>query len=126
MIRDLSLTLQALLDDPALATDFPELFAAQIVFDRPSDGFNPNVPTIDLFLFDVRENLELRSAEPLAVRSNRQFSLTQPPLRVACSYLVTAWAAGGGDLPLQEQRLLSQTLQVLARYPSIPTGSAPR
>ena len=43
-----------------------------------------------------------------------------PPLRVACTYLVTAWPVGGSELTLQEHELLGQTLQVLARNPTIP------
>lgn len=120
MIKDLSLTLQAILDDPGLESQFPDLFAAQIAFERPSDTFTPGQATVDLFLFDIRENAELRNSEPTAVRSNGQFTLKKAPLRVACSYLVTAWPTGGGDLNLQEHRLLGQALQVLARYPQIP------
>jgi hypothetical protein len=122
MIRDLSLTLQAILDDTALASDFPELFAAQVAFDRPTESFNPSVPTINLFLFNVRENMELRSNEPQVTLSGGLFSTKRAPIRVACSYLLTAWPAGGGDLPLQEHRLLSQALQVLSRYPLIPNS----
>ena len=120
MIRDLSLTLQAVLDDATLAGDFPELLAAQVSFDRPSEGFSPGVPTVDLFLFDVRENMELRSNEPQKTRTNGDIAIQRPPLRVACSYLLTAWPVGGADLALQEHRLLSQALEVLSRYPQIP------
>lgn len=122
MIRDLSETLRALLDDPALASAFPELAAAQIVFDRPTEQFNPAQATVDLFLYDIRENLELRSSEPLLERHNGQAVIHPPPLRVACSYLVTAWPVGGAELPLQEHRLLSQTLQALSRHPTIPAS----
>src|SRR5262249_4707904 len=118
---DLSLTLQALLDDSALAGSFPELAAAQILFDRPAETFNPTQPTIDLFLYDIRENMELRSSEPTYERLSTQVRIIPPPLRVACSYLITAWPASGADLVLQEHRLLSQVLQVLSRYPTIPT-----
>lgn len=120
MIRDLSLTLRSLLDDPALATVFPELAAAQVVFDRPAESFNPAQTTVNLFLYDIRENLELRSSEPLLERHSGQAIIHPPPLRVACAYLVTAWPVGGTELPLQEHRLLSQTLQVLAGHPTIP------
>jgi hypothetical protein len=120
MIRDLSLTLQAMLDDPALGATFPELAAAQIVFDRPVETFNPTQTTIDLFLYDIRENMELRSTEPTLRRLNGQVEIHRPPLRVICSYLITAWPVGGTDLALQEHRLLSQVLQVLSRYPKIP------
>jgi hypothetical protein len=120
MIRDLSLTLQAILDDPALGGTFPELAAAQIVFDRPLETFNPTQTTIDLFLYDIRENMELRSNEPMLRRLNGQVEIHPPALRVACSYLITAWPVGGADLALQEHRLLSQVLQVFSRYPKIP------
>jgi hypothetical protein len=36
--------------------------------------------------------------------------------------LVTAWPVGGAELPLQEHRLLSQTLQTLSRHPTIPAS----
>lgn len=122
MIRDLSETLRAILDDPALAAEFPELAAAQVVFDRPTDQFNPQQTTIDLFLYDVRENMELRSNEPVIERNNGTATIHRPPMRVVCSYLVTAWPVGGAEPPLQEHRLLSQTIQVLARYPTIPAS----
>jgi Pvc16 N-terminal domain/Carboxypeptidase regulatory-like domain len=120
MIRDLSTTLQAILSDPSLATPFPELSKAMIAFDRPDDGFKPAQTTIDLFLFDVRENMELRSNEPTIERLNGQAVIHRAPMRVACTYLVTAWPVGGTDLVLQEQRLLAQVLQVLSSYPIIP------
>jgi hypothetical protein len=122
MINDLSLTLRAILDDPALATTFPELAAAQVVFDRPTEQFNPSQTTIDLFLYDVREDMELRNNEPIVERQNGTAVIKRPPLRVACSYLLTVWAVGGGELPLQEQKILSQALMVLSRYPTIPAA----
>ena len=122
MIRDLSTTLQAILSDPSLAVPFPELSKALIAFDRPDDGFKPAQTTVDLFLFDVRENMELRSNEPKIKRLNGQAVIHQAPMRVACTYLITAWPVGGTDLALQEQRLLTQTLQVLSTYPRIPAS----
>jgi hypothetical protein len=122
MIRDLSTTLQAILTDPSLAALFPELSKAQIAFDRPEDGFKPGQTTIDLFLFDVRENMELRSNEPRIERLNGQVVTHPAPMRVVCTYLVTAWAVGGTDLALQEQRLLTQVLQVLSGHPTIPAA----
>ena len=122
MIRDLSLTMQAILDDPALAAAFPELAAAQILFDRPVEGFKPAQATVDLFLYDVRENMELRSNEPIIERNNGQAIIHRPPMRVLCSYLVTAWPGNvtGDEMALGEHRLLGQTLQALSRFPTIP------
>lgn len=124
MIRDLSSTLQAMLSDPSLAGPFPELSKAVIAFDRPDDSFKPNQTTIDLFLFDIRENMELRSNEPKIQRQNGTAVIQQAPIRVACTYLVTAWPGGGTgtDLVLQEQRLLSQALQVFSMNPKIPAS----
>jgi Pvc16 N-terminal domain len=116
VIRDLSLALRAMLTQPGLPA---ELAAAQIAFDRPGETFTPGQTTVDLFLYDIRENLELRSAEPTIERVNGQAVRHPPPLRVACTYLVTAWPVGGSELTLQEHELLGQTLQVLARHPTI-------
>ena len=120
MIRDLSETLRAILDDPTLAASFPELAAAQILFDRPVEQFNPGQTTINLYLYDVRENMELRSNEPIIERNNGQAVLRRAPIRVLCSYLLTAWPVGGAEPQLQEHRLLSQAIQLLSRFPTIP------
>jgi uncharacterized protein DUF4255/carboxypeptidase family protein len=120
MIRDLSATLEDVLTDPVLTADFPELAAATVVFDRPTDTFSPLFTAIDLFLFDIRENLELRSSEPRLERRGTEAVLRPAPRRIDCSYLVTAWPSGGADLALQEHRLLSQVLQLLSRIPTIP------
>jgi hypothetical protein len=122
MIDDLSRTLQAILDDPSLAEVFPELSGALVSFDRPADPYNPAQTTINLFLYDIRENVELRSSEPVIARNNGQATMLPGPLRVACSYLLTAWPVGGTDLALQEQRLLGQALLVLSRYKEIPAN----
>lgn len=122
MIRDLSETLQAVLDDPSLGDSFPELAGAQVAFDRPSEQFSPSQTTINLFLFDIRENTVLRSKEPIVERKDGRALVRQPPKRIDCSYLVTAWAAGstGPRLVLEEHELLGQAMQVFARYPTIP------
>jgi hypothetical protein len=117
MIRDLSLTLRAILDQPGLPT---ELAAAQIVFDRPTEPLAPSPTAVDLFLDDIRENVDLRSNGLIVERFNGQSRIHRPPLRVACSYLVTAWPIGDEEPALQEHRLLSQVLALLSRYPTIP------
>lgn len=119
MIRDLSQTLGQILTQGGLP---PELTSAQIVFDRPADPFDPGQTAVDLFLYDIRENVDLRNNEPSISRQNGNAVITRQPLRILCSYLVTAWPKGGTDLILQEHRLLSQVLQVLSRYPIIPAN----
>jgi uncharacterized protein DUF4255/carboxypeptidase family protein len=119
-IDDLSGTLKAVLKDNSFATMFPELHGAAIIFDRPSDTLAPAQTSVDLFLYDIRENLDLRLNEVTSTRVGNQIITHPAPLRLACSYLATAWPVGGVDLPLQEQRLLSQVLVVLSHYPMIP------
>lgn len=117
MIRDLSQTLRAVLTQPGLPA---ELAAARISFDAPTEDYRPTQTEINLFLYDIRENAELRLNEPIIERRNGQAIIHRPPLRVACSYLVTAWPIGGTELSLQQHRLLAQVLQVLLRLPTIP------
>jgi hypothetical protein len=119
MIRDLSQTLRAMLKQSGLPK---ELAAAEIAFDRPGQNFRPGQTIINLFLYDIRENLELRNAEPVLERVNGHAVRHPRPLRVDCTYLVTAWPVGGEDIALQEHDLLAQTLQVFARHPTIPIG----
>jgi hypothetical protein len=119
-IDDLSGTLKAVLQDNSFAAMFPELHGADIIFDRPSDTLAPAKTSVDLFLYDIRENLDLRLNEVTTARAGNQIITHPAPLRLACSYLATAWPVGGVDLPLQEQRLLSQVLVVLSHYPLIP------
>ncbi|HEV2705499.1 MAG TPA: Pvc16 family protein [Pyrinomonadaceae bacterium] len=118
----MSETLQAMLDDENLAASFPELVEAQVSFDRPSEQFSPSQTTVNLFLFDIRENMELRSNEPLIQRRNGEAVIRRALKRIDCSYLVTAWATGstGQKLILDEHELLGQAMQVFMRYPTIP------
>jgi Pvc16 N-terminal domain/Carboxypeptidase regulatory-like domain len=137
MIDDLSKTLKFILSSEAKKEPkvFPNLAAAEIEFARPLKDYKPKPPqTVCLFLYDIRENRELRSNEPSRVMRDGKPVIERPPLRVDCSYLVTAWPAEttiadpgkadqetAGDLVLLEHLLLSEVLQVLARYPVIPS-----
>jgi hypothetical protein len=111
MIRDLSETLSALLA-PAVPAD--------ISFERPTDLFQPTQTTVNVFLYEVRENVELRNNEPILRRVGTETRRVPPPVRLDCAYLVTAWPVGGADIALQEHRLLSQVLQRLLGVPTIP------
>jgi hypothetical protein len=84
MIDDHSRTLRAILTRKDLP---PELAGAQIVFDHPSETFNPQQTTVDLFLYDIREDLELRSNEEVIEHLDGRVITHRPPMRVACSYL---------------------------------------
>lgn len=119
MIRDLSLTLKKILEDSKLPDP---LKSARIVFDHPAAPFAPTQLTVDVFLYGIRENLELRSNEPIIERNNGQATMVRSPKRVACSYLITAWPVGGEEPALQEHQILSQVLMALSQYPTIPAS----
>jgi hypothetical protein len=122
MIDDLDRSLEAL-----LRHDLPPSLVAQvsISFAAPDDRFPPAsvaLPAIDLFLYNVQENRDLRSNERIIDRpGNGVVVLRQPPVRVECSYLVTAWPSEGSTTPaLDEHRLLGEVMKVLLRHPVLP------
>lgn len=118
MIHDLSQALRAMLKEGVR----PPLSEAYISFERPGESFKPrDQSTVNLFLYDIRENTTLRSNEPAVERSNGQVIMQRAPLRVACSYLVTTWSTEAGELGLlQEHQLLGQVLEILASHETVP------
>ena len=122
MIDDLDRTLEEL-----LRRELPPSLSAQvaITFAAPDDEFPPasvTLPALDLFLYDVRENRELRSNDWLVERQSDGTAVKEPPpLRVDCSYLLTAWASATSTTPaLDEHRLLGEATRVLLRHQTIP------
>ena len=111
MLDDLDKTLKQLLSQTGFKED-------QISFKPPDDAVTESTsPAVNLFLYDVRENRELRSNEWIQNRqSDGSVSKRRSPVRVDCAYLITAMA---GD-PLSEHRLLGQVMMALLRYPHIP------
>jgi hypothetical protein len=126
MLDDLDRTLEELLRRE-LSPDFvsPDaLTPVTISFATPDQDFirNVNLPTIDLFLYDVRENLELRNSNWNVTRQSQGTAIKQrPPVRVDCSYLITVWAKEPGDSQT-EHRILGEVMRVLLRYPKIPSA----
>jgi hypothetical protein len=124
MIDDLDKSLERL-----LAVALPASIAAQaaITFAAPDDQFPPStvtLPAIDLFLYDIRENTDLRSNEWRLVRqSNGAATKQAPPVRVDCSYMITAWAGTASPTrPQDEHRLLSEVMKVLLAHTTLPAA----
>jgi Pvc16 N-terminal domain len=99
----------------------------QISFATPDDQFPPQslssgLPAIDLFLYDVRENLDLRTNEVYVERrANGTAVQTRAPVRVDFSYLITAWPSTSVPDPAEdEHHLLGEVMRVLLRYRTIP------
>lgn len=114
MIQDLDDTLKTLLVqkvplDPALV---------DIVFEMPTKDWATGIqkPTVNLFLYDLRENLDLRSNEAVVQRRGALADAERPPVRVDLTYLVTVWTSDVAD----EHQLLGSLLGTLLRHPVLP------
>ncbi len=91
-----------------------------IMFDLPSRDWASRLsrPTIDIFLFDIRENLRLRGAEQFrtVARPDGKIEVYRNPVRIDLRYLLSAWTKD----PEDEHLLLSDTLMTLLRNPMLP------
>jgi Pvc16 N-terminal domain len=115
LLADLDDALRALLRAALARHGFN---GVQISFDAPSREWAAGLstPTLNLFMYDLREADGGGSAEWTEHRSNGQARLERPPLRVDCAYSITAWTRAVQD----EHRMLSQTLAVLLAHERLP------
>ncbi len=112
MIADLDDTLKQLLIgrcplDPS---------QVDVTFDVPDREWSASLarPTINLYLYDIRENRELRETDWITERRGSEATgRRRPPVRVNLSYLITAWTRAVED----EHRLLWLVLATLFRHP---------
>ena len=93
----------------------------EIVFDAPTRDWagRRNAPTIDLYLYDIREDLRRRSRGMVDGYDEQARVVTRrlPPRYFRLSYLVTAWT----QRPEDEHRLLSALLSCLLGFEAVPT-----
>ncbi|MCE1254728.1 MAG: DUF4255 domain-containing protein [Anaerolineae bacterium] len=96
-----------------------------IAFDQPKREWSSRLskPTINLFLFDIRENLRLRGAEQYSktTRDDGIVEVRRNPTRMDLRYIMTAWVKEAED----EHLLLSTALMGLLRNPFIPADLLP-
>src|SRR6184192_493589 len=115
MIQDVDESLRALVKRDALNGS-----KADVAFDAPTREWSSrrNTPTVDLYLYDIREDLEQREVMWEAVRGDSGFvTERRPPARhYKLSYLVTAWT----QRPEDEHRLLSAVLGCFVRHERLP------
>jgi hypothetical protein len=90
----------------------------EIAFDAPASDWSAKLtaPTVNLFLYDLRENLAQSEATPRNVRVTGAAMAAPPPMRLEVTYAVTAWTKAVED----EHRLLSQVLAILFSHTSLP------
>jgi hypothetical protein len=75
-------------------------------------------PTVNLYLYNIQENLELKDPSAWQVRrgNNNTAIKFRPPVRVDLTYMVTCWANAIED----EHRLLSRVILTLLQHPILP------
>ncbi len=115
MIQDVDESLRALVKRDALnGAD------VEVAFDAPTKEWaaRRNAPTVDIYLYDIREDLHRREVmwEPVRDKTGKVTGRRPPPRRFKLSYLVTAWT----QRPEDEHRLLSALLASFVRNETIP------
>jgi hypothetical protein len=93
----------------------------EVVFDAPTSDWagRRTVPTIDVYLYDIREDLRRRERGVLNEYNEDQTRIVGrhlPPRHFKLSYLVTAWT----QRPEDEHRLLSALLLAFLRFDALP------
>ncbi len=88
-----------------------------ISFDQPTGEWAGSLtrPTINAYLYDIRENVELRSRDFRVERENGIARRILDPVRVDLSYIFTVWTRNIED----EHRLLWRVLHTLSLQRSI-------
>lgn len=121
MFDQLDRALGALLDDTALRGALPQLFDADVSFVTPEQGYKPPTNTVNLFLYETKEDRELRQAAPAGQAAGGLGLRSRATLRVDCSYMVTAWSTRNNhDKVAAEHQLLGQAFNWLSRFPRVP------
>jgi hypothetical protein len=116
MIADLDETLGKLLEK-GMPIKNGEI---EVKFDQPKREWSSRLsrPTVNLFLYDVRENVTLRQHqwEQIQGSNGGGIHLKRSPYRVDCYYMLTTWA----NDPADEHHLLTRALLALFRHPTLP------
>ncbi len=115
MISDLDDSLKKLLTKKG-GLDPAEI---DISFEMPNREWSASVsrPTVNLYLYDIHENRELRNNEWWGTtREKGIITKKMPPLRIDLSYLVTVWTNDMAD----QHRLLGHLIKTLSLHRELP------
>lgn len=121
--------------DEALETLFltsgvGDLDTMKYSFEIPTSSWSDQIgtdPTINCYLYKIEENLTLRTNNWQHVPEGPAVRPAPPPVRINCCYIVTAWCADQsiGEQTKREHEYLSQIIQVVTAYPTIPNDLVP-
>jgi hypothetical protein len=92
--------------------------AVEVSFEAPDREWSGRLsrPTLNCFLYDLRENHDLRHNDWETSRTNGSHQKRKPFVRIDASYQVSAWARA----PEDEHHLLWRALVALVRNPILP------
>ncbi|MFG2491794.1 DUF4255 domain-containing protein [Streptomyces caniferus] len=97
--------------------------AGDVAFEAPNRDWaaRRNTPTLNAYLYDIREDVARRERGAIAERDARGVVVRrrQPPRWFRLSYLVTAWTSR----PEDEHRLLSAALGCLLGQEALPSAA---
>ena len=115
MIHEVDESLRLLMRKEALhGTDI------DILFETPTKEWasRRNTPTIDVFLYDIREDIGRREEGVISIRGEdgKVVGRRRPPRYYKLSYLVTAWT----QRPEDEHRLLSACMATFLKHGELP------
>ena len=117
MINEVDEALHGLLTEVVLAAT-----GTEVVFEPPRKDWaaRRSAPTVDLFLYDIREDTTHRQAGRIEQKDGEGVvtKVWEPPRWYRLSYLVTGWTR----LPQDEHRLLSALLAGLVGEPLLPAS----
>jgi len=120
VIHEVDGAMRALVEERAIGNG-----EVEVVFDAPTRDWSGrrNAPTINIYLYDIREDLRRRErgmlneyGDPGTADATRVIARHLPPRHFKLSYLVTAWT----QRPEDEHRLLSELLRCFLRYDALP------
>lgn len=113
MLHDLDRTLEKILVEQGRLNKNE----IDIAFDQPTSEWSARLsrPTVNIYCFDLRENVKLRSMERQVSRNGNNAYTSFPVRRMDLMYLVTAWARKIED----EHQLLWRALGALKRVPKL-------
>lgn len=118
MIHEVDESLRTLVRTEALdGTD------VELVFDAPTRDWaaRRNTPTVNLYLYDIREDLRRgsRGRQNVYDEQGTVVARTLPPRYFKLSYLISAWT----QRPEDEHRLLSALLACFLRHTALPADA---
>lgn len=114
MIHDVDASLREI-----LRREVVERTEVELVFEAPTSEWaaRRTAPAVNVYLYDIREELRLRSAGAIAERHDGFVTGHRaPPRWFRLSYLVTAWTQRAED----EHRLLAGVLACFLRHDALP------